>query len=573
MKNGCMKKGIKGCWFVILIALCLIPWTTGKAEEIPAFENGSIVEIENQEAVSFLQNHTETSFEVNCDKKEIIQYLEELLNDFFTCRVVENEITYTGIPLSVEFDLSDFDTASTEKQEVLIHFVTAEGLHFSEACESSFTMQFQLRAAQEESVEIDYFPEEMTYKRNWLTSVQTEEESQNAIAQLRTQIANAFGAAYGLSSDVDLYDGVWLEVEEIDLSAVDVTKAGAYPVKIRLRINEEQEEAFFLSEENAVVETNVYVSEDSRQIYKIGEMISGYTIFSWTGEKTKKVQVYCAQTDTELTREELEQADFKLYSSENYWLDDQEQFPLFYINNAPLQKDKYYYMYLTDGKEKSQYFRLKKEQDGVEFKSYEGNRDGGDVEEENPRLEIKVPEKAEQVKAEQKETNAVGNQSSLSGEYTATDHGVTVSVPATTAENEKNAEEKSSLNLYVKHTKNGKVSIQATKQDGSVVEKLPGAKIRVPYPDTGEETVLNVTNKRGDTVAKAEYRKEQGVAEFEVDEPGTYEIQSAAQSESVPSQGKQMYHWIFYAALAAVMAVITGGTTMGVWRHRKHREK
>ena len=38
----------------------------------------------------------------------------------------------------------------------------------------------------------------------------------------------------------------------------------------------------------------------------------------------------------------------------------------------------------------------------VQFKSYEGNRDGGDVEEEKPRLDVKTPENAEQIKAEGK---------------------------------------------------------------------------------------------------------------------------------------------------------------------------
>ena len=76
MKNGFMKKGMK-LWFVGMIAaLCLIPGIPSKAEkkeEIPyeesqVFKNGKIVEIEKQWAVSYLKNHIETSFEVNCDK-------------------------------------------------------------------------------------------------------------------------------------------------------------------------------------------------------------------------------------------------------------------------------------------------------------------------------------------------------------------------------------------------------------------------------------------------------------------------------------------------------------------------
>lgn len=97
MKNGFMKKGMK-LWFVGMIAaLCLIPGIPSKAEkkeEIPyeesqVFKNGKIVEIEKQWAVSYLKNHIETSFEVNCDKEVIKEYLEELCDDFFTCRVEE----------------------------------------------------------------------------------------------------------------------------------------------------------------------------------------------------------------------------------------------------------------------------------------------------------------------------------------------------------------------------------------------------------------------------------------------------------------------------------------------------
>lgn len=82
---------------------------------------------------------------------------------------------------------------------------------------------------------------------------------------------------------------------------------------------------------------------------------------------------------------------------------------------------------------------------------------------------------------------------------------------------------------------------------------------------------MKVTNKQGDTVTTAEYHEEQGVAEFEINEPGTYEVQTTSQSQPAASQGRKMYHWIFYTALAVVMAVITGGIIVGVRRYRKRR--
>lgn len=576
MKKGFMKKGMK-LWLVGMIAaLCLIPGIPSKAEkkeEIPyeesqVFKNGKIVEIENQGAVSYLKNHTETSFEVNCDKEVIKEYLEELCDDFFTCRVEENGVMYTEVPLSVEFDLSDFDAESTEEQEVQIHFAVPEGLSFTEECESSFGIKFQLRSVYEEKVEIDYFPQEMVYKRNWLIPVQSKEECEDAAAQLKQKIVNAFGAAYGLNSEIDLYDGVGLEVEDIDLSAIDFTKAGEYSVKVQLQINNEQQESFFLAEENQMVEIQVYVADDPGALYKIGEMLPGYTVFSWLGEGDNEIKVYYAESQRELSQNELEQTEFQEYSTDKYWIDDMEEFPLLYLKNENLQEDKFYYMYVTDGEKKLQYFRLKKENDVVQFKAYEGNRDGGDVEEEKPRLDVKAPENAEQVKAEGKETQDTVKASPETGEYTVTDHGVTVSVPS---ENLNVLEENSKVNIHVRHTKTGKVSIQATKVDGTTIEKLPGAKVRVPYPATGKTAVLKVTNKKGDTVTTAEYHEEQGVAEFEINEPGTYEVQTAVQSGSVSSQGRQMYHWIFYTALAAVMAVITGGTIVGVRRCRRRR--
>lgn len=576
MKNGFMKKGMK-LWLVGMIAaLCLIPGIPSKAEkkeeihyeESQVFKNGTIVEIENQWAVSYLENYTETSFEVNCDKEEIKEYLEELCDAFFTCRVEENGVIYTEVPLSVEFDLSDFDVESTEEQEEQIHFAVPEGLSFTEECESSFGIKFQLRSVYEEKVEIDYFPQEMVYKRNWLIPVQSKEECEDAAAQLKQKIVNAFGAAYGLNSEIDLYDGVGLEVEDIDLSAIDFTKAGEYSVKVQLQINNEQQESFFLAEENQMVEIQVYVADDPGALYKIGEMLPGYTVFSWLGEGDNEIKVYYAESQRELSQNELEQTEFQEYSTDKYWIDDMEEFPLLYLKNENLQEDKFYYMYVTDGEKKLQYFRLKKENDVVQFKAYEGNRDGGDVEEEKPRLDVKAPENAEQVKAEGKETQDTVKASPETGEYTVTDHGVTVSVPS---ENLNVLEENSKVNIHVRHTKTGKVSIQATKVDGTTIEKLPGAKVRVPYPATGKTAVLKVTNKKGDTVTTAEYHEEQGVAEFEINEPGTYEVQTAVQSGSVSSQGRQMYHWIFYTALAAVMAVITGGTIVGVRRCRRRR--
>ena len=390
MKKGFMKKGMK-LWLVGMIAaLCLIPGIPSKAEkkeEIPyeesqVFKNGKIVEIENQGAVSYLKNHTETSFEVNCDKEVIKEYLEELCDDFFTCRVEENGVMYTEVPLSVEFDLSDFDVESTEEQEVQIHFAVPEGLSFTEECESSFGIKFQLRSAYEEKVEIDYFPEEMVYKRNWLIPVQSNEESEDAAAQLKQKIVNAFGAAYGLNSEIDLYDGVGLEVEDIDLSAIDFTKAGEYSAKVQLQINNEQQESFFLAEENQMVEIQVYVADDPGALYKIGEMLPGYTVFSWLGEGDNEIKVYYAESQRELSQNELEQTEFQEYSANKYWIDNMEDYPFLYLENENLQEGKFYYMYVTDGEKKLQYFRLKKENDMVQFKSYEGNRDGGDVEEE-----------------------------------------------------------------------------------------------------------------------------------------------------------------------------------------------
>ena len=577
MKKGFMKKGMK-LWLVGMIAaLCLIPGIPSKAEkkeEIPyeesqVFKNGKIVEIENQGAVSYLKNHTETSFEVNCDKEVIKEYLEELCDDFFTCRVEENGVMYTEVPLSVEFDLSDFDVESTEEQEVQIHFAVPEGLSFTEECESSFGIKFQLRSAYEEKVEIDYFPEEMVYKRNWLIPVQSNEESEDAAAQLKQKIVNAFGAAYGLNSEIDLYDGVGLEVEDIDLSAIDFTKAGEYSAKVQLQINNEQQESFFLAEENQMVEIQVYVADDPGALYKIGEMLPGYTVFSWLGEGDNEIKVYYAESQRELSQNELEQTEFQEYSTNKYWINNMEEYPFLYLENENLQEDKFYYMYVTDGEKKLQYFRLKKENDMVQFKSYEGNRDGGDVEEEKPRLDVKTPENAEQVKAEGKKTQDTVKASPATGEYTVTDHGVTVSVPSKSL---KVSPEDSKVNLRVRHTKTGKISIQATKTDGTAIKKIPGSKVRIPYPDTGKKAVLKVTNKQGDTVTTAEYHEDQGVAEFEINEPGTYEVQTTGQSKSVYSQGKQMYRWSFYTALAAVAAVITGGTIGGIRRYRKRRE-
>ena len=149
------------------------------------------------------------------------------------------------------------------------------------------------------------------------------------------------------------------------------------------------------------------------------------------------------------------------------------------------------------------------------------------------------------------------------------EHGVTVSVPSKSL---KVSPEDSKVNLRVRHTKTGKISIQATKTDGTAIKKIPGSKVRIPYPDTGKKAVLKVTNKQGDTVTTAEYHEDQGVAEFEINEPGTYEVQTTGQSKSVYSQGKQMYRWSFYTALAAVAAVITGGTIGGIRRYRKRRE-
>ena len=576
MNNGCMKKGIRLWLLGMIFALCLFPAIPGRAEKLEeisyeenhTFHNGTIVEIENQWAVSCLQNHTETSFEVNCDKNDIKKYVEELCDGYFTCKVVEDGITYTEVPLFVAMDLSDFDTRSTEKQEIQLQFTTLEGLTFSDECASSFTMKFELRPVYEKSVEIDYFPEEMVYKRNRLVPVHSKDESENAAAKLQQQITDAFGAAYGLSREVDLYDGVCLNVEDIDFSEVDLTKAGVYPVKVKLQINEEEQERFFLSEENQTVEIQVYVAEDPCVVYKIGEMTPGYMAFSWIGEKDKEVNVYYTESEEELTQTELEQTEFQEYSGENYWLDDMDGFPLLYLKDDNLKEDKYYYMYVTAGEEKLQYFRLKRENDVVDFKTYEGNRDGGDVEEQNPRLEGQVPENAEQVKAEVKETQDTTKISPATGEYTVTDQGVTVSVPS---KNLNISEKDVKVNLHVRRTKTGKVSIQAAKMDGTVIKNLQGTKVRVPYPDMGEAVVLNVKNKRGDTVAKAEYREDQGVAEFEVNEPGTYEIQTAAQSGPALSQGRKMYHWTFYTALAAVVAVIMGGTIVGVWRYRKGR--
>lgn len=85
----------------------------------------------------------------------------------------------------------------------------------------------------------------------------------------------------------------------------------------------------------------------------------------------------------------------------------------------------------------------------------------------------------------------------------------------------------------MRHTKTGKISIQATKTDGTTIKKIPGAKVRIPYPDTGKKAVLKVTNRQGDTVTTAEYHEDQGIAEFEINEPGTYEVQTTVRVNRV----------------------------------------
>ena len=95
-------------------------------------------------------------------------------------------------------------------------------------------------------------------------------------------------------------------------------------------------------------------------MYKIGEMLPGHTAFSWLGEGDNEIKVYYAESERELSQNELEHTEFQEYSTNKYWIDNMEEYPFLYVENENLQEDKFYYMYVMDGDKKLQYFRLKK---------------------------------------------------------------------------------------------------------------------------------------------------------------------------------------------------------------------
>ena len=109
-----------------------------------------------------------------------------------------------------------------------------------------------------------------------------------------------------------------------------------------------------------MVKIQVYVADDPSALYKIGEMLPGHTAFSWLGEGDNEIKVYYAESERELSQNELEQTEFQEYSTNKYWINNMEEYPFLYLENENLQEDKFYYMYVMDGDKKLQYFRLKK---------------------------------------------------------------------------------------------------------------------------------------------------------------------------------------------------------------------
>ncbi|SHH68389.1 hypothetical protein SAMN02745196_01017 [Clostridium collagenovorans DSM 3089] len=192
-------------------------------------------------------------------------------------------------------------------------------------------------------------------------------ESLNQEIEARKQMLS-FVAGYN-----ENYDEALLTVESFDFSEIDISKVGTYTIIIKLQIDSDYSEEYFISDELRTLYIPIRISDPNYlDIFVLGVNASTYDI-DFLKPVTEDLDLLCFQSDIPMTIQELENVTWDLY-------DTMPPIKFFRISRNELELNKHYYFRIKHDTEYSNIIHIFDDGNISVYDSIGGDRDGGDSE-------------------------------------------------------------------------------------------------------------------------------------------------------------------------------------------------
>lgn len=441
-------------------------------------------------------------------------------------------------------------------------------------------------------IELDVFPEEKEYVREWIFPAGHEsafyDASENICVEygrsLYDSICQSWNAAYGISSTVELWDGISLPVQNIDFSGVDFSTPGSYTVPVTFDVDASEKNYYYLSDANKKREITLHIVNNSFTLYHLKDTNTGYTVLGWYGESVKNGTLYCTVSDTPLSADDRKSAAYEAVDTTLYAMDTASGCPYLQIDTDHMEEGNYYTMYLhADGKN-SNYFQLCKKDGKVSFQSWKGNRDGGDTVESGSssassdasedRADASTDtDNTDKTGTSDKTDNSAGNASDTDNtnkpgtsdktDTPAGDASDTVTSSSNGATVSASSGKKSGLRIKINEVGENSISFDVLDSSGHSKSSVSGMKVYLPYDSDTADVKLTITDETKKKVTDAAYDPARKTASFTVDQPGTYTVADDTQNagiktESADSDSSHIFS-ISSGAFHLILPCVTSG--------------
>lgn len=171
----------------------------------------------------------------------------------------------------------------------------------------------------------------------------------------------------------DNEDEALINIESFDTSQIDITKEGIYQIKVKLIINEEFSQDFFISEDTANITIPVLISDPNYYDIFLRGILPNYLTISYLKPAEADGEILILQSPTEITYKELIKKDWNIYSTIT------QGATSFDIDRSIIALNTHYYFRLKIGDEYSNILHIIDEGTYLHSTSTGRDRDSGDT--------------------------------------------------------------------------------------------------------------------------------------------------------------------------------------------------
>lgn len=351
-----MKPRIK----MLLLIFCLFLCLPVSAESAGGLAGGVVTEIPGQE---FMTNLPSSVFDAGSDPAQLDE-LTSLLDGFTIIVTCGGETHELPMELSWNLDAVNFQTPGSYRLVGTI--LPPDGCTFADGVLTRIIMPIVIE--ERHSVET----RTLTMLHNAAPLLVGNMLCTGSYESLKELEEFWKGFIQSIGAYNEYGDSAPLELDHLDDSGVLLDTPGEYTIDFFLRLPEEYDGIYVLDPAISVLHMPIRISDPERFDIWISHATSLYFILHFLPRTSGDVRIFCTQSPSSLTWEELKQTSWSLY-------DTVDGHSGCFRVSRPLPRNTYFYFYFEDETDRSNILCVVDDgKEGISF-SFEGNRDGGDA--------------------------------------------------------------------------------------------------------------------------------------------------------------------------------------------------